>query len=85
MLARNQHIEHDIIAEDAWFLLMQPPKRGLSLEEKRSKLLEVFHESKDVFVLKAGCMHACMRACKCRNSIIRAQLVASPAATSSTH
>lgn len=47
---------------------MQPPKRGLSLEEKRSKLLEVFHESKDVFVLKVGvvvcrgnprmCMHA---------------------------
>lgn len=29
-----------------------PPKRGLSLEEKRSRLLEVFHESKDVFVLK---------------------------------
>ncbi len=31
---------------------VQPPKRGLSLEEKRTKLLEVFHESKDVFALK---------------------------------
>mmetsp|Transcript_17881 Transcript_17881/g.53832 ORF Transcript_17881/g.53832 Transcript_17881/m.53832 type:complete len:208 (+) Transcript_17881:116-739(+) len=29
-----------------------PVKRGLSLEEKRAKLLEVFHETKDVFVLK---------------------------------
>ena len=42
--------------------LLQPPKRGLSLEEKRSKLLEVFHESKDVFVLKVSRMHAYMAA-----------------------
>lgn len=27
-------------------------KRGLSLEEKRDKVLEIFHESKDVFQLK---------------------------------
>lgn len=27
-------------------------KRGLSLEEKREKVLEIFHESKDVFQLK---------------------------------
>lgn len=30
----------------------QSKKRGLSLEEKRDKVLEVFHESADVFVLK---------------------------------
>jgi len=30
----------------------QSKKRGLSLEEKRDKVLEVFHESGDVFVLK---------------------------------
>lgn len=29
-----------------------PPKRGLSLEEKRQKLLAIFHTTKDVFVLK---------------------------------
>jgi hypothetical protein len=27
-------------------------RKGMSLEEKRMKLLEVFHESADVFVLK---------------------------------
>lgn len=37
---------------------MQPVKRGLSLEEKRAKLLEVFHETKDVFVLKVR-LHVC--------------------------
>lgn len=30
----------------------QSKKRGLSLEEKREKVLEIFHESKDVFQLK---------------------------------
>ena len=61
-------------------LLMQPPKRGLSLEEKRSKLLEVFHESKDVFVLKVRCMHACMQVPPCLH--VSAQHLALPAATS---
>ena len=31
---------------------MQSKKRGLSLEEKREKIMEVFHETKDVFQLK---------------------------------
>lgn len=28
------------------------PKRGMSAEDKRKTLLAIFHESKDVFVLK---------------------------------
>jgi hypothetical protein len=32
--------------------MLQSKKRGLSLEEKRDKVLEVFHEAGDVFVLK---------------------------------
>jgi len=32
----------------------QSKKRGLSLEEKREKVLEIFHESKDVFQLKVA-------------------------------
>lgn len=35
-------------------LAAQSKKRGLSLEEKREKVLEIFHESKDVFQLKVG-------------------------------
>lgn len=31
---------------------MQSKKRGLSLDEKRDKVLEIFHETKDVFQLK---------------------------------
>ena len=27
-------------------------KRGMSLEDKRAALLDIFHETKDVFVLK---------------------------------
>ena len=27
-------------------------KRGLSLEEKRERVLEIFHSTKDVFLLK---------------------------------
>lgn len=33
----------------------QSKKRGLSLEEKRDKVLEIFHETKDVFQLKVQC------------------------------
>lgn len=33
-------------------ICLQSKKRGLSLEEKREKILELFHESKDVFQLK---------------------------------
>ena len=33
---------------------MQSKKRGLSLEEKRDKVLEIFHETKDVFQLKVS-------------------------------
>lgn len=31
---------------------LQSRKRGLSLDEKRGKILEIFHESSDVFQLK---------------------------------
>ena len=31
---------------------MAPGKKGLSLEEKRRKMIEIFYESKDVFLLK---------------------------------
>ena len=31
---------------------LQSKKRGLSLDEKRGKILEIFHESSDVFQLK---------------------------------
>lgn len=31
---------------------LQSKKRGLSLEEKRDKVLEIFHDTKDVFQLK---------------------------------
>lgn len=32
----------------------QSKKKGLSLDEKREKMLEIFHDTKDVFVLKVG-------------------------------
>jgi hypothetical protein len=31
---------------------MPPKKRGMSLEDKRDTILSIFHETKDVFVLK---------------------------------
>ena len=31
---------------------MAPSKKGLSLEEKRKKMMEIFYESKDVYLLK---------------------------------
>lgn len=31
---------------------LQSKKRGLSIDEKKQKVLEIFRESKDVFVLK---------------------------------
>ena len=31
---------------------MASKKKGLSLEEKRKKMMEIFFESKDVFLLK---------------------------------
>lgn len=31
---------------------VQSKKRGLSIDEKKQKVLEIFHESKDVLVLK---------------------------------
>ena len=37
----------------------QSKKRGLSLEEKRDRVLEVFHESADVFVLKVRLARLC--------------------------
>ena len=33
---------------------LQSKKRGMSLEEKRDKILEIFHETSDVFQLKVG-------------------------------
>ena len=41
---------------------MQSKKRGLSIEEKKTKVLEIFHESKDVFVLKVGHFVICQTA-----------------------
>ena len=43
--------------EDLWsyniFSRMAPGnKKGLSLDEKRKKMMEIFYESKDVFLLK---------------------------------
>ena len=35
-------------------LCEQAPKRGLSVEEKRQKIQQIFHESQDVFQLKVG-------------------------------
>ena len=32
----------------------QSKKRGLSLEEKRKCVLEIFHDTKEVFQLKVG-------------------------------
>ena len=37
------------------YAILQSKKRGLSLEEKRDKVLEIFHETKDVFQLKVQC------------------------------
>ena len=34
-------------------LCTQAPKRGLSVEEKRQKIQQIFHETQDVFQLKA--------------------------------
>ena len=31
---------------------MASEKKGLSLEEKRQRMMEIFYESKDVFLLK---------------------------------
>jgi len=31
---------------------MAPGKKGLSLEDKRKRMMEIFYESKDVFLLK---------------------------------
>ena len=31
---------------------MAPNKKGLSMEEKRKRMMEIFYESKDVFLLK---------------------------------
>ena len=31
---------------------MASKKKGLSLEEKRQRMMEIFYESKDVFLLK---------------------------------
>ena len=36
----------------------QSKKRGLSIEEKKQVVLQIFHETKDVFVLKARCAAA---------------------------
>ncbi len=45
-------------------------RKGMSLDEKRVKLLEVFHDSADVFVLKvcvwgAGCACSRLSPCTC--------------------
>ena len=37
---------------------LQSKKRGLSIDEKKQKVLEIFHESKDVFVLKVCTLQA---------------------------
>lgn len=35
----------------AFFLTVQSKKRGLSLEEKREKMLQIFYESQDFFLV----------------------------------
>jgi hypothetical protein len=34
---------------------MASKKKGLSLEEKRKKMMEIFFETKDVYLLKGKC------------------------------
>ncbi len=34
---------------------MASKKKGLSLEEKRKKMMEIFFETKDVYLLKGEC------------------------------
>ena len=31
-----------------------PPKRGMSLEDKRTNVLDIFHSTKEVYTLKVG-------------------------------
>jgi hypothetical protein len=33
---------------------LQSKRKGLSVDEKRDKILEIFHETADVYVLKVG-------------------------------
>lgn len=47
-------------ARCACHAVLQSKKRGLSLEEKRDKVLEVFHASGDVFVLKVSHAVCCL-------------------------
>lgn len=42
---------------------LQSKKRGLSLEDKRDKILEVFHDSADVFQLKVRRRVLCVLWC----------------------
>ena len=42
---------------------VQSKKRGLSIDEKKQKVLEIFHESKDVFVLKVCSDSSAVIAC----------------------
>ena len=35
-------------------VIVQSKKKGLSVDEKKVKVLEIFHESRDVFQLKVG-------------------------------
>jgi hypothetical protein len=35
-------------------MCVQSKKRGLSIEEKKQVVLQIFHESKDVFLLKVA-------------------------------
>ena len=54
----GMHVHHLSFAAIAspWsaecLLCAQPPKRGLSLEEKRQKIQKIFHDTQDVFQLK---------------------------------
>ena len=37
---------------------LQSKKKGLSIDEKKVKVLEIFHETRDVFQLKVGPVHS---------------------------
>ncbi len=51
-LAFRQHAPRASLSATA-ALHTQAPKRGLSVEEKRQKIQQIFHETQDVFQLKA--------------------------------
>ena len=67
MVRRHSPISRILLSSFSWMSLtaqelgiadnqpgLQSKKKGLSIEEKKGKVLEIFHESKDVYVLKVS-------------------------------